>query len=584
MDRAKSIPNGLGLVLDGRLKDHARLRGKQLEAERLVRALCWKKSLDPRFPLVVCFMGGTGTGKSTLFNSLAGARISAVGMRRPLTVKPVTLVHHDWAEQIAEFPSVMAAKEAGVPGSERDVELSVHRRPELAHIVLVDTPDFDSIELANRAIADELLILSDMVIFVTSQEKYADLVGLQVLQRLRQWEKKTLTVMNKVTSDSAFEGFLNALDAGWEGMDGPVSVERVPSSPELIAGLPDRPEFAELLAIGGGSSSGVGVRAKELGRLQGKTLDRLVDLEHALKAEVLRIESVNDRIRGILNRVSMGMETRLDSALSDDVQFQVQDRLQSLLKKYDIFFTPRKIVSDAIKSAFRLVFQLFSGNFGRSAEEDSEAKARTEDLEAARGGVRLDPLEQAVARLNLDVAGLLSDPALEDLCNVAKKDVPRWGQGEIRSEFDKEFPGVEKLLENEFERLRGGLSRTDEVKLYGSYTLWALLLLTAEIVVGGHFSLLDALLSTAVVPFIPKLVLSQKVLDLLIEIGGRIDKEYRSILRKILERQADLYIRQFRGMLPDEEAMSELAKLKKELISECHRGLAIDAKCDARSD
>jgi hypothetical protein len=471
----------------------------------------------------------------------------------------------------------MAAKEASGPGSERDVELSVHRRSELAHIILVDTPDFDSVELANRLMADELLILSDMVIFVTSQEKYADLVGLQVLQRLRHWEKKTLMVMNKVTSESAFEDFLNALDPGWEGMDGPIRVERVPSSPEFIAGLPDRPEFAELLAIGQGSPSGAGMRAKELDRLQRKTLESLVDLEDALKADVLHIESVNDRIRGILHRVSREMETRVDSALSDEVQSQVQDRLQSLLKKYDIFLTPRKMVSDAIRSAFRLVFQLFSGNFGRTAEEDSEAEARAEDLEAARGVVRLDFLEQAVARLNLDVAGLLSDPALEDLCNAAKKDVPRWGPREIRSEFDKEFPGVEKLLENEFERLRGGLSLSDEVKLYGSYTLWALLLITAEIVVGGHFSLLDALLSTAVVPFIPKLVLSQKVLDLLKEIGGRIDMEYRSILRKILERQAHLYVRQFRSMLPDEEALRELANHKKELISKCHGGLATDA-------
>ena len=115
------------------------------------------------------------------------------------------------------------------------------------------------------------------------------------------------------------------------------------------------------------------------------------------------------------------------------------------------------------------------------------------------------------------------------------------------------------------------------MKLYGSYTLWTLLLLTAEIVVGVHFSLLDALLSTAVVPFIPKLVLSQKVLDLLIEIGGRIDGEYRSILRQILERQAQLYIGQFRGMLPDEESMRALANLKNALISECHRDLTPQA-------
>jgi hypothetical protein len=48
--------------------------------------------------------------------------------------------------------------------------------------------------------------------------------------------------------------------------------------------------------------------------------------------------------------------------------------------------------------------------------------------------------------------------------------------------------------------------------------LWALVLITAEIVLGGGFTLLDALLGSVVVPFIPKWLLSLKVIDLLREI------------------------------------------------------------------
>ena len=54
--------------------------------------------------------------------------------------------------------------------------------------------------------------------------------------------------------------------------------------------------------------------------------------------------------------------------------------------------------------------------------------------------------------------------------------MPRWSPEEIRSHYDAAFPGMEHLLEAEFNRFRDGLSRTDELKLYGSYTLWALFL------------------------------------------------------------------------------------------------------------
>jgi hypothetical protein len=103
------------------------------------------------------------------------------------------------------------------------------------------------------------------------------------------------------------------------------------------------------------------------------------------------------------------------------------------------------------------------------------------------------------------------------------------------------------------------------VKLYGSYTLWALVLITAEIVMGGGFTLLDALLSTVVVPFIPKWLLSLKVLDILRDIGERVDQEYRSILQSILEKRADLYTSEFRGLLPDAEPLNRLRSLRMRL-------------------
>ncbi len=44
-------------------------------------------------PLIVAFMGGTGVGKSSLLNRLAGKAIAKAGVARP-TSKEVTLFHH----------------------------------------------------------------------------------------------------------------------------------------------------------------------------------------------------------------------------------------------------------------------------------------------------------------------------------------------------------------------------------------------------------------------------------------------------------------------------------------------------------
>lgn len=243
------------------------------------------------------------------------------------------------------------------------------------------------------------------------------------------------------------------------------------------------------------------------------------------------------------------------------MEAHIQERLQQLLRKYDIFFVPRMIIRNAVKKALGLVAELLFSSTSES--ENGEKALRSEDLETTRSSVRLEPLQSAVAKLNLRIAEMLaSDPTLEDLRRVARTDVPAFDEAEIRRRFEKAFPGVQSLLEAEFNRLRAGLTLGDEVKLYGSYTVWALLLVTAEIVLGGGFTLLDALLNTAIVPFIPKWLLNLKIVDLLREIGERVDREYRDSLRTILEQQGEVYVTIFRGLVPDEEAVEAVHGLR----------------------
>jgi hypothetical protein len=567
MDEDQSVtalPDRIRLIFDQRLKRFSALTEMRSDAERFLWALEWKRGLPPDYPVIACLMGGTGTGKSTLFNSLAGRRISRVGIRRPCTTNPVLFVHGNWKDQTLRCPFLGPADTE--PGGEAAVAVTEHDDPSLSGIILVDTPDFDSVEAANRIIAEDFFIVGDILILVTSQEKYGDLTGLEIRERAVRWKKQCLSVMNKVVSDDAFEDFRRGPASAGSEDHNPVGIPRSDCAVEIIPGLADLPEFSELFAIAAGDPAGHRIRIEEIERLRRETLGRVESLRHEVDAEIERINALNAKILTIFKRTAGEMEAGLDGVISDDVQTRVRDRLGRLLKKYDIFFVPRSWIRKAVTSAVGVVGDLFSFTLDKLSGEDPEKAARDEDFRETRAKVRLEPLEWAAASLNREIAELLaSDTALEDLRSVAADAVPRWGLAELETRFDEAFPGVERLLESEFEKVRRGLSRTDELKLYGSYTLWALVLVTGEIVLGGGLSLLDAILGSVVVPFIPKWLLSLKVLDLLKEIGGRVNDEYRRILREILENQADLYIDEFKGLLPEREAVSDLASLEREL-------------------
>ncbi len=539
------------MEFDSRLNEYDMLERKRFQAERLVKAFLWKSLLSADFPQIVCLMGGTGTGKSTLFNSLAGRTISNVGTRRPCTLKAVVLVHEAWAEELKSCPFLEE--------DQTDATLVVNSDIATRSPILVDTPDFDSVQISNRIIAENFFIISDVVLFVTSQEKYGDLAGLNITQMAREWKKNTVFVMNKVVSQGAYDDFVRS--TGKHGFEAqPLQVERSGHSPELIPGLRERFDFAELLRP---SSDGreTQVRRQELKRLHAQALSSLDDFENTLNVQFERVQSVNDKIRMILADVVSHKDAQLDAIVTDDVENQIRDRLQNLLRKYDILFIPRMLVRRAVREIFGTIADFFSES--RHSSAPSERDIRTEDLEETRSVVRLKPLESAAAALDLGVAELLaSDQALADLRKMARDHVPRLGSDEIRSRYERIFPGIEHLLEDEFIRFKDGLSAKDEFKLYGSYTLWALFIITAEVVMGGGFTLLDALLNTVIMPFIPKWLLNLKVLDVLREIGERVDQKHREALKGILAQQAETYIAEFSSLLPEPEATKQISDLK----------------------
>ena len=121
-------------------------------------------------PLIAAFIGGTGVGKSSLLNRLAGKAIAKAGVVRP-TSREVTLYHHHYIT-IQQLPKSLALDETTICQHDDDSK---------KNIVWIDMPDFDSTESNNKKLVQQWLPHIDVLIYVVSPERYKDQKAWQLL-------------------------------------------------------------------------------------------------------------------------------------------------------------------------------------------------------------------------------------------------------------------------------------------------------------------------------------------------------------------------------------------------------------------
>ncbi|RAX48515.1 ABC transporter [Arthrobacter sp. AQ5-05] len=148
---------------------------------------------------VVGFFGATGSGKSSLFNAVAGQDLARAAATRPTTSQPLAGIWGrtgsdpllDWlgVQERHVLDSPLRLEKKGFFGSEK----------EASGLILLDLPDFDSTVAANREIATKLAGQVDVLIWVLDPQKYADAaVHHDFIRPLATHGSVTLVVLNQI--------------------------------------------------------------------------------------------------------------------------------------------------------------------------------------------------------------------------------------------------------------------------------------------------------------------------------------------------------------------------------------------------
>lgn len=150
---------------------------------------------------IVALAGGTGSGKSSLFNALTRSSYADVGVARPTTCDVTAAAWSD-ADALADWLQIDAARRHRMPPD-----------PSWDGVILLDLPDHDSITESNRVTVDRVVPMADLIVWVVDPLKYADhALHSAYLQVASDHGQPSLIVLNQVDRLSADDADLVAQD------------------------------------------------------------------------------------------------------------------------------------------------------------------------------------------------------------------------------------------------------------------------------------------------------------------------------------------------------------------------------------
>ncbi len=343
VDAARSLTHALEGSLSA-IPDGS--RGDAQRALRRLQDVVLPRLEDADAPVLVVVGGSTGSGKSTLVNSLLGRNVSRAGAVRPTTRRPLLICspqQRDWFMSDRVLPRL--AKSEGSGGDSLDAITIAVEETLWPTVGIVDAPDIDSVEDGNRRLASELLDGADLWVFVTTAARYADAVAWKHLEEAGSRGLRVAIVLNRVPVGAAEEVREDLASLARQRGLGEVMIVTVEEQPLTDGRLPAAaiaPIGAYLESIGRDAQERAAIVRRSL---SGAVSSSLQETAHALEAARERnreFEAASEDVRQLISSYAR----EASSSSSDDVlRGEVSARIAEVLGSWDMTKTVSRVFS-----------------------------------------------------------------------------------------------------------------------------------------------------------------------------------------------------------------------------------------------
>ncbi|MGB7981076.1 MAG: hypothetical protein WCF36_09830 [Candidatus Nanopelagicales bacterium] len=297
-------------------------------------------------PLLTVVAGSTGSGKSTVVNSLVGRTVSQPGVLRPTTRHPV-LVHNPGDERwfiddrvLPHLPRLTGADPRGGPVGAQDVFglhlIADERVP--AGLALLDAPDIDSVSASNRSLAATLMAAADLWLFLTTAARYSDAVPWAALRAAVARDAAIALLLNRVPPEAVGEvtAHLRTLLAAEGLASAPLFVvAEAPLRDGLVAGEAIDPVRRWLVDLAGDAAGRAAIARRTLdGAISNLAVDLLPVAEAADRQVV-----VSARLHGLARAPFESAAGRVDELTADGslLRGEVLARWQEFVGASEVF-------------------------------------------------------------------------------------------------------------------------------------------------------------------------------------------------------------------------------------------------------
>ncbi len=548
------------------LQERDQLRELALRSANLRRRL----RDGPLAPLRLAFFGPTGTGKSKLFSSLIGKQLSASSYHRPFTRHSVYYVHDDWQALVAALPG----------------EVVLHTDPAWRGVILVDTPDFDSVELANRDEADRVFLESDGFFFVTDALKYADASTWDYLARLRRSRKPFVIILNKVNSEAIPASF----DARFRETFAAKSTESLPYQKVMIPELPirddaliDDPGIGQL-AEQAKKLVGPYPADESVARFQGE-LAELFDQVDVILTEVRtrreQIDELQSRLRKRHAESLERLEERLAAGLEPAVRDEVYQRVMTRLDSIDLLRYPRKIMAMPIQG-LRSWWQ--SWRRGDQPAVETSVDRVVDPVTSETFHMLESELIRFADESRLDI---MQQPGLQELIPRDTFRRLRMDHEEVQELYRRQHGEFRDWVETHARSTAAEITGENKLKFMLSQVLFHTVLITAQVKTGGGLTLLEAGLDGVISPFVAKTVSIAIGNEKVKQFEAQAHERHQACLATVLDtgrqRFADFLTEASAGLDELQTVLAEIAAYRPQVPS-LVRHFAEDAKTGTAND